>query len=85
MSNAPTRVLKRQVSHSWNIRNDNFPWDDVRKCLHTGCRMLAEPGMVRGFAFCELHMNKAQHVLGWGKDQFFEPISEESPVWDTTT
>jgi len=39
--------------------------------------MMAEPGMIRGFAFCELHMKKAQRVLGWSKDQFFEQDSEE--------
>ena len=77
MPNTPIREMKRQVSHSWNIRNDNFPWEQTRRCLHTGCRLDSAPGMVLGFAFCELHRKNAEKVLGWGKDQFFEQDDEE--------
>lgn len=79
MTNTTIRELKRQVSHVWRNphNNDNYSWADARKCLHTGCRMMAEPGMIRGFAFCELHMMKAKRVLGWSKEQFFEQDAEE--------
>lgn len=76
MSNTPIRELKRQLSHNWNTRNDNYPWEKTRRCLHTGCRLDSEPGMVLGFAFCELHRDKAQKVLGWRKAQFFEQDDE---------
>ena len=79
MPSTKIKELKRQVSHVWGNphHNDNYPWSDSRRCLHTGCRMMAAPGMQLGFAFCEFHMKKAQRVLGWSKDQFFEQDSEE--------
>lgn len=79
MPSATIKELKRQVSHVWSNphNNDNYPWADARRCLHTGCRMMAMPGMLQGFAFCELHMKRAQKVLGWGSDQFFEQDAEE--------
>lgn len=33
MSNAPIRELKRQLSHNWNTRNDNFPGGENQEAL----------------------------------------------------
>lgn len=79
MSNASTIIagMKQQPSHIWKRRNDNYPWEQDRNCLHTGCRLSAEPGMVVGLAFCELHRKRAQRVLGWSAKQFYVQDDED--------
>lgn len=77
MSDTTIVEMKQQPSLIRIVRNDNFPWQARRNCLHTGCRLPAEPGMVVGLAFCELHRKRAQRVLGWSAEQFFVQDDED--------